>query len=132
MLAGLHYLALQAGNVDVEKYHAIGSMALLVILALGVFMIASMWKVFEKAGEPGWASIIPIYNAIVLLRVAGKPFWWLILMMIPLVNFAVMIVLGVALAERFGKGVGFGLGLTFLGPIFYPILAFGDAEYSPA
>jgi hypothetical protein len=132
MLAGLHYLALQAGNVDVEKYRATGTMTLLVIVAIGVFMIASMWKVFEKAGEPGWASIIPIYNAIVLLRIAGKPFWWLILIMIPLVNFAVMIIIGVALAERFGKGVGFGLGLTFLSPIFYPILAFGDAEYSRA
>ena len=132
MLAGLHHYALlQAGTVGAGSSG--GSVAPLVVaLAIVFFMIASMWKVFEKAGEPGWASIIPIYNTIVLLRIAGKPFWWLILMLIPIVNLFVFFIVAIALAERFGKGVGFGLGLAVLGFIFFPVLAFGEARYSRA
>ena len=84
-----------------------------------------------SAGEPGWAAIIPIYNFIVLLKIAGKPVWWFILMLIPFVNFIVAIIAALAVAKNFGKGTGFGLGLAFLAPIFYPILAFGDARYQP-
>lgn len=98
--------------------------------AVIVLMIASMWKVFVKAGKPGWASIIPIYNVIVLLDIAGKPLWWIILFIIPLVNLIAIIVVYVALARAFGKGVGFALGLIFLGIIFFPILAFGSATYT--
>jgi uncharacterized membrane protein YhaH (DUF805 family) len=65
----------------------------------------------------------------VLLKIVGRPGWWLILLLIPLVNFIVAIVIHVDLAKSFGKGVGFGLGLTFLGIIFYPLLGFGDAQY---
>jgi len=84
---------------------------------------------FTKAGKPGWASIIPIYNAIVLLEIAGKPIWWIVLLFIPLVNFIVIIIVVIDLAKNFGKGTGFGLGLAFLPFIFYPILGFGDAKY---
>lgn len=98
-------------------------------LALIVFMIASVWKVFVKAGQPGWACIIPIYNLYVMTQIAGKPAWWLILFFIPFVNLIIGILLGIEIAKAFGKGAGFGLGLTFLGFIFYPILGFGDAEY---
>lgn len=65
-----------------------------------------------------------------MLKIAGKPIWWIVLMFIPLANFIVAVLVGIAIAEKFGKGAGFGLGLTFLGIIFFPILAFGDAEYS--
>ena len=106
-------------------------MVLVVIwLALAVLMIAALWKVFEKAGEPGWAAIVPIYNFIVMLRVAGKPGWWILLMLIPGVNLIIMIIAMIALAARFGKGTGFGLGLAFLAPIFLPMLAWGDAQPS--
>ena len=98
-------------------------------LAIVVLMIASMWKVFVKAGKPGWAAIIPIYNIVVLLEIVGKPVWWIILMLIPIVNFVILIILTLGLAKSFGKGAGFGLGLLFLAPIFYPMLAFGDAQY---
>jgi len=101
----------------------------IVCLAAIVFQIASLWVVFEKAGKPGWASIVPIYNAIVLLQIAGKPGWWFLLYFIPLVNIVIAIIATVGLAKNFGKGVGFAIGLIFLGFIFIPILAWGDAQY---
>jgi hypothetical protein len=94
-----------------------------------VVVIASMWKVFDKAGKPGWAAIIPIYNTIVILQIAGKPLWWFLLFLIPLVNIVIAIIVYIDFAKSFGKGTGFGLGLAFLGFIFFPILAWGDAQY---
>lgn len=102
---------------------------MVVWLAIVVLMVASMWKVFTKAGEPGWAAIVPIYNLIVLLKIAGKPAWWIVLFLIPFVNFIIFIMLGIAVAQAFGKSTGFGVGLGLLGVIFYPILGFGDARY---
>lgn len=101
---------------------------ILYILFIGV-MIASVWKVFTKAGKPGWACIVPIYNLIVMLEIAEKPVWWFILMLVPFVNVVIGILVSIAIAEKFGKSTGFGLGLAFLGIIFWPMLAFGDAEY---
>ena len=98
------------------------------LVAVGVLMIVSLWKMFDKAGEPGWASIVPIYGLIVLLRIVDKPAWWFVLLCIPIVDIPFLIIVGVALAKRFGKGTGFGLGLALLPPIFYPILAFSDAN----
>jgi hypothetical protein len=88
-----------------------------------------MWKTFEKAGKPGWASIIPIYNGIVMLQIAGRPVWWFFLYLIPLVNIIIAFIVMIDFAESFGKGVGFALGLIFLPIIFFPILAWGDAQY---
>ena len=104
----------------------------IIYLAILVLIIASLWKLFTKAGEPGWASIVPIYNTIVLLKIAGKPMWWFVLMLIPLVNFVVAILVTVSLAKAFGKGVGFALGLIFLPFVFMPMIAFGDAQYEGA
>jgi len=115
---------------DLGPAGAAGGMgALLIQLALAVLAIAGMWQVFVKAGKPGWAAIIPIYNAVVLLEIAGKPIWWIILLLIPCVNIVIVIIVMIALAERFGKGAGFGIGLALLGFIFFPILGFGDARY---
>lgn len=94
-----------------------------------VLIIYSLWKVFEKAGQPGWAAIIPFYNLYIMLKIAKKPGWWLILMFIPLVNLVIFILTYIAFAKAFGKGTGFALGLVFLGFIFFPLLAFGDAQY---
>jgi len=110
---------------------AMGSAFMVVWLAIAVLVIAAMWKVFVKAGKPGWAALIPIYNIIVLLEIAGKPLWWFILLLIPFVNIIVLIIVALAVARNFGKGTGFGLGLALLAPIFYPILAWGDAQYQP-
>lgn len=108
-----------------------GIVGTIFMLAFVVLMIASMWRIFTKAGKPGWAAIIPIYNFVVMLQIAGKPVWWIVGMLIPLVNFIVMILLCVGIAKAFGKGVGFAIGMLILGPIFYPILAFGSATYTP-
>jgi len=109
--------------------NSVGMVIGIVYLAIVLLVIISMWKVYTKAGKPGWASIIPIYNIVVLLEIVGKPIWWIILFLIPIVNFIVIILVFVELAKKFGKGVGFALGLIFLGIIFFPILAFGDAQY---
>lgn len=101
-----------------------------------LFMVAlyvvAIWKIFTKAGKPGWASLVPIYNIIVLLEICDKPLWWFLLLLIPLVNVIFAILLYVALAEAFGKGVGFAIGLLLLGFVFFPVLAFSDAQYRGA
>ncbi len=98
-------------------------------LLIGLLMIIALWKIFTKAGEEGWKSIIPIYNTIVLLKIAGRPWWWILLLLIPFVNFIVLIVVMNDLSKAFGHGLGFTLGLIFLSPIFYLILGFGGSRY---
>lgn len=98
-------------------------------IALVVLFIVAFWKVFEKAGQPGWAAIIPIYNVYILCKIGGKPGWWVILLCIPLVNVIFAIWLTNMVSKSFGKDEGFTVGLLLLGFIFYPILAFGDAKY---
>lgn len=101
-------------------------------LAFAAVMIASMWKVYTKAGEPGWAALVPIYNIIVLLKIVGRPMWWIVLFLIPVVNFIALFIVSIDVAKSFGKGTGYGIGLVVLGPIFYPLLGFGDAQYQGA
>jgi hypothetical protein len=107
----------------------VGTGFFLVWLAVALLMLVAAWKIFAKAGEPGWAAIVPIYNLVVMLKIVGKPLWWLILFLIPFVNFVAAILVTVALAEKFGKGIGFAVGLIVLPFVFYPILGFGDARY---
>jgi hypothetical protein len=108
---------------------AAAAIPMLIQLAVIVLMIAGLWQVFTKAGKPGWAAIIPIYNLIILLEIIGRPIWWIILMLIPCVNIVVAAIVFIDLAKSFGKGVGFGIGLWLLGFIFIPILGFGSAQY---
>jgi len=96
-------------------------------LLVGIVTCAAWWAVFIKANQPGWAAITPIYNLVVWFRIAAKPVWWIVLLLIPLVGLAVMISVNIAVAKRFGKELGFGIGLTFLPFIFYPVLAWSDA-----
>jgi hypothetical protein len=98
-------------------------------LLIALLVIVAMWKVFTKAGRPGWASIIPIYNMYVWCKIVGRPGWWVILMLIPLVNIVIGIIVCIDLAKSFGKGAGFGIGIALLGIIFLPILGFGSAQY---
>jgi hypothetical protein len=107
----------------------IGAIGALVYLAIFILYFAAMWKVYAKAGEPGWAAIIPIYNMIVLLKIVGRPWWWILLMLIPIVGIVIAILVIVELAAVFGKGAGFAIGIIFLGIIFIPILGFGSATY---
>jgi uncharacterized membrane protein YhaH (DUF805 family) len=101
----------------------------IVYAAVMLFMIAAMWKVFSKAGQPGWAILIPIYNLYVMCKIAGRPGWWILLMFIPLVNLIIVIILDIDIAKSFGKGAAFGIGLLLLPFIFFPILGFGSAQY---
>ncbi len=107
----------------------LGTGGTIAILAVVVIMIVAMWKMFTKAGKPGWAAIVPIYNLVVLLQIAGKPMWWIILLIIPFVNFIILLLMNLGIAKNFGKSGAFGVGLFLLGPIFIPILAFGSAQY---
>jgi hypothetical protein len=102
---------------------------IVVYIAVIIFLVACYWKIFTKAGKPGWAAIVPIYNIIVLLEIVNKPVWWIVLLLIPCVNLVVMVLVIIELAKVFGKSTGFAVGLLLLGIIFLPILAFGDAEY---
>src|SRR6266511_5252098 len=104
-------------------------LSMIVGLLIALLLIIAMWKVFTKAGQPGWASIIPIYNLYIWCKIVGRPGWWILLMLIPFVNFIICIILCIDLAKSFGKGVGFGIGLALLGIIFFPILGFGSAQY---
>ena len=116
-------------SVDYSSKGELGTGGTLVVLAILIVMIAAVWKVFTKAGQPGWALFIPSYNAIVWLRVCGKPAWWIILLIIPIVNLIITLLASLGMAKNFGKSAGFGIGLWLLGPIFLLILAFGDAKY---
>jgi ABC-type sulfate transport system permease subunit len=119
-------LLAQAGAGDKPSR---GVAVLLLVVALVILI--GIWKVFVKAGQPGWGCLIPIYNAYLFCHIAGKPGWWVLLLLIPGVNVIIGIVLTIDLARNFGKGVFFAFGLLFLGFIFYPILGYGSAEYRP-
>lgn len=99
-------------------------------LLLTVLFFASAWRVFSKAGRAGWAALVPGYNLLVALRIADKPLWWILLFLIPGVNFVASILLGVAFARKFGQSALFGVGLTFLPFVFLPILGFGASTYA--
>ena len=113
--------------------------AVVIGLAIIGFMIATFWKIFEKAGEEGWKAIIPIYNQVVILQIIGRPVWWVaffVAQVVPFLNLIAWIpalvftvIMMIDLAKSFGKDTGFGVGLAFLPFIFGPILAFGDARY---
>ncbi len=103
--------------------------AIIFLVAFAIFIIAAMWKVFEKAGQPGWAAIIPIYNIYIMTKIGGKPGYWTLLCLIPFVNLVFMIWLYNMVSKSFGKDEGFTAGLIFLSFIFWPILGFGAAKY---
>ncbi len=132
LLAVIHPLLAQAGDNVYNQPAPPSPVTGVIGLLIAVIGIVSMWIIFTKAGRPGWASIIPFYNLYVLCKVAGKSGWWMLLLLIPLVNLVAWIILSIDLAKNFGKGAGFGLGIAFLGFIFLPILAFGDARYQGA
>ncbi len=118
--------------MQVEDGGEPSALGLIVALAFIILMIASVWKVYIKAGEPGWASIVPIYNAIVMLRIAGRPAWWFLLFLVPFLNLVIVVIVTLNFASSFGKSALFGVGLILLPFIFWPLLAFGSAAYQGA
>ncbi len=138
---GYDYDSLTGASVGLA---AIGSMLiiyLIILLVVAVLQIVAMWKIFTKAGEAGWKSIIPVYNIITLFKISGiSPLFVLVYLaaIIPYVGWIAVIgmtiYLNYNLSKSFGKDIGFTVGLCLLGTIFYLILGFGKAEYvgSPA
>jgi hypothetical protein len=100
-----------------------------IYIAVFILMIVSFWKIFTKAQKPGWACIIPVYNIIIMLEIVGKPWWWLLLMLIPFVNIVFAIWMVNLLSKSFGHTEGFTVGMIFLSFIFCPILGLGDSKY---
>jgi hypothetical protein len=127
-MANLTLLA-QTYNVETEMSGGVAAILFVIYAAVVVLMIAAGWRVFTKAGQPGWAILIPFYNYYVFLRIVGRPWYWLLLYFIPIVGFVLLIIVLVDLAKSFGKGGGFAVGLLFLPFIFLPILAWGSAQY---
>ena len=108
---------------------AISGIGLIIYLAILVAVFAGLWKVFEKAGKPGWAAIIPIYNFIVLLEIVGKPVWWIVLLLIPCVNIIFFVWTYNLLSKSFGQSEGFTIGIILLPFVFIPLLGFGNYAY---
>ena len=109
---------------------SVSPVVIVIYVAVIALIIAGQWAIFAKAGQPGWAAIIPIYNTIVLLRVAGRPWWWLLLTLIPFVNFIVLIIVYMDLAKAFGGGCGLALGFALLPFVMFPVIGFGSARYT--
>lgn len=107
-----------------------GGLVLIVYLAIIVVMLVSLWKLFEKMGQPGWYGIIPIFNFCVIAKLAGRDWWWGLLIIVPCIGWIFQIILlNDTSVKLFGKGIGYTLGLIFLPFIFFPMLAFGSAQY---
>ncbi len=112
-----------------EGNFSIPAWAIILICVIALFQIIAQWKVFTKAGQPGWACIIPIYNIYIMTKIAGKPGIWVLWMIIPLVNLVFIIWLYNMISKSFGHDEGFTVGLILLGIIFWPILGFGSSKY---
>jgi hypothetical protein len=125
----MHTLSLNHAMTLAQSSSGSDALWMLIQLAILVAVFVSLWKLFVKAGHPGWAGIVPIYNLYILTQIVGRPWWWLILMIIPLVGLIFAIIVTNDLSKSFGKGIGYTLGLIFLPFIFYPLLAFGPAQY---
>ena len=105
----------------------------IIAAVFGLLMIIAGWLTFKKAGKPGVAIIIPIWNTIVMCQIAGKPAWWFILFLIPVVNIVIAIIVVLNIAKAFGKSGAFGFFLLLVLPIIgWPILGFGKAQYQGA
>src|SRR5690242_15241696 len=110
---------------------AAAGVIVLVIIATLVVSIASLWRLFESVGEPGWAAVVPVYNLVVTLRVAGMSAWWMLALLIPYVGVLAFLPVALAFAQRFGRGAGFGVGIWLFPFIFFPILAFSAPRGVP-
>lgn len=120
--------ALEALNIDMKVVLAIMAVVLLQVVVMAV----SMWKLFAKAGHPGWKALIPFYNIFILLKMVGKPWWWFFLMIIPIVNIVFAIWALNLLVRAFGRQDEYTVFTVFFGNVFLPALAFDkQAVYTP-
>jgi hypothetical protein len=127
-----NYNESEVNSADVAAVFIFGGIFLICmmfILAMLAVILVSQWKIFTKAGQEGWKAIIPIYNVYIMSKMLNRPGWFAILMFVPFANIYVVIVLLYSLSKAFGKDIGYTLGLIFLGIVFFPMLAFGDAQF---
>lgn len=125
-----YYYTTDVSDATGQSYSAaFGVTYIIVLLAVSLVVLVSEWKMLVKAGRPGWACLVPIYNSLQLIWMAGKPWWWILLLCVPLVNIVVAVMLYHALSKAFGKGVGMTLLLIFFPFIGFPILGFGSDKY---
>ena len=133
MIASLFDVLAQSSNGGAAAGGAVAMICscimFLIYIGVIVLIVAGMWKMFVKAGQPGWAAIVPIYNMVIWCKIVGRPEWWVLLLLIPFVGLIFAIILAVDLAKSFGKDIGYALGIIFLGFIFIPMLGFGSAQY---
>jgi hypothetical protein len=115
--------------IPLQTPDSIGTVAVAVQLLLVLAQLAGMWKVFEKAGRAGWTALIPIYNLYVMLRIGENSPLWLLALLVPVANLYALYRIHAGVARAFGKGIGFGLGLAFLGVLFFPLVGFGDYRH---
>ena len=109
-----------------------GGFITFLFFVIWILTVVGLWKIFEKADKPGWGAFIPIYNIILWLEIVRRPGWWIVLIyIVPVANIICFFIVTFDMAKSFGKGVGYGFGLLFLPLIFYPMLGFSDAEYTP-
>jgi Family of unknown function (DUF5684) len=106
-----------------------GGFVAIIYIAVIVLVFAALWHIVAKAGRPGWEGIIPIYNYYVILKIVGRPGWWLILYFIPFVNIIIGIIVLYDLCKSYGKSGAWVLGFIFLPFVFFPMLGFGEAQY---
>jgi len=130
-------LAAAGEAVQTEPATVIGVIVLfffamvLAAIALCVLVLIAQWRLFEKAGQPGWTALIPFYNHVKLLEIVNYPLWWIVLLLMPFANIIVWLLLSRRISQAFGKeDWGFATGLFLLPVVFFPILGFGKSEYS--
>jgi hypothetical protein len=111
---------LQSGGFPIE---------LLVLAAISLISLAGVWMTFTKANQPGWAALIPFFNIYIMLKIGGNEWWWLLVLFVPIVQLYAIYKIMSGVARAFGQGIGFALGLWFLGFIFFPLLGFGNYTY---
>lgn len=122
---GYDYDLYDYGAVSMQPQSGAPLVILMIIsLLLSILLIVSMWKIYKKAGKPGWAAIVPVYNIIVLLEIAELPLWYIALFLVPFANIYAMFKIYIELAHKFGKSTGFGVASVFFSVICFPILAF--------
>lgn len=125
----LPFLGFVFAQDDIPTTGQVPPILWVIYVAVIALLIVSMWKLFTKAGKPGWASIVPFYNNIVMLEIAGKPIWWFFMLFIPFVNIVFAFLTLYHFSKAYGKAEGFSIGVAILSFIFIPLLAFSDAKY---
>lgn len=123
-MVGIHESSVLAQTGDTG-----GMLGFIVSILVLAIVIAGLWKAFEKADEPGWAAIVPLYNLWVMIRISDNDWWWFLLFLIPIVQIIALIKISVDVSEQFGQGLLFGIGLWLVPIVFWPLLGFGGYEY---